>query len=638
MNITDLKTLTAKALKNAFDLDYDIDEISWELPPNKDFGDLSSPLSLKLARVLRRRPLDIANDLGEALKPLLPETIESINITAPGYINLHYNYLHIIEGLLAAPYSIDAEKDSKGKIVIEHTNINPNKAAHIGHLRNACLGDTLARLLRSTGYRLEVQNYIDDTGTAVADIVVGMELLNPVWDQEKETYDYFCWDLYTEINDRYLVEPELKEKQREVLHDIERGGNPRATLAKEISTKIVNCHLATMARFGIFYDLLTWESDILHLGFWTHAFNHLKDNDGMAFETEGPNAGCWVIKLDDVEGFSHLENPDKVLVRSNGTATYVAKDIAYQMWKFGILGLDFQYRPYITQENGQVLETTDTSHGEESDLYGQSDKVINVIDIRQKYLQDVLRLSLDKLGYSQEAKNSIHFDYEVVALSATAAKELVVSVDEEDEKGIYAMAGRRGIGVKADDLVNMAIERATLEVAKRHPEHSNEENVKLGTQIAIGAIRYYMIRYNMNSLIVFDFNDALNMQGNTGPYLQYAHARANNILQRAKDQNIKANPSLPADLELTGPEKDLIRRIYELPEAVVNAAEALAPSQLTDYVYQLAASFMRFYETTQVLNAPREDIRAFRLSLVELYKTALKDALTVLGIPAPNRM
>lgn len=638
MTVQELKAYTAKALKEAFELDLDLSEIAWDVPPNREFGDLSCPTPLKLAKVLRRSPLDIAKKLQGALEPLLPAEVAGCSVTPPGYVNLHYDYVYILKNLLEAPKALSARVADKGKIVIEHTNINPNKAAHIGHLRNSCLGDTLTRLLRSVGYQVEVQNYIDDTGTAVADIVVGLEILNPIWDESKETYDYFCWDLYTQVNELYTKEPELKERQRQVLHDIEKGTNPAAAQAKEISTRIVNCHLATMARFGIFYDLLTWESDILHLGFWAHAFNHLKDNKGMAYETDGPNAGCWVIKLDDVEGFSHLENPDKVLVRSNGTATYVAKDIAYQMWKFGVLGLDFQYRPYCTQENNQVLITTDTYKGTEDDHFGRADRVINVIDIRQKYLQDVLRLSLDKLGYSNQAENSVHFDYEVVALSAAAAKELGVNVDDSDEKGIFAMAGRRGIGVKADDLVNRVIAKATEEVAKRHPEQDHQQNLELGHQIAIAAIRYYMIRYNMNSLIVFDFAEALNMQGNTGPYLQYAHARANNILERAKTSGLEPGTDLPLGLELTLPEKELIKRLYELPETVEKAAEALAPSQLTDYVYQLASTFMSFYETTQVLNAPDLETKLYRLGLVLRYRDLLKEALNLLGIPAPNRM
>lgn len=641
MNLTMLRAFTAAALQNGLNTKMEPEEIAWDNSPNPAFGDLSSPVCLKLAKTLRRKPLDIAQELAAALKPMLPEEIGEVSVTPPGYVNLRYDYSYLAQKLLntvAHAGEAGIAAPCKGKIVIEHTNINPNKAAHIGHLRNSCLGDTLARLLRADGYQVEVQNYIDDTGTAVADIVVGMEVLNRQWNEAKESFDYFCWDLYTAINELYMTRPELKERQREILHAIETGSNAIASQAKEIAARIVDCHLRTMARFGIFYDLLTWESDILHLGFWEHAFTHLQGNGGLVHETSGANAGCWVVKLDDVEGFSNMENPDKVLIRSNGTATYVAKDIANQMWKFGILGLDFLYRPYLLQQNGQELVTSDTDHGSSSNQYGHADRVINVIDIRQKYLQDVLRISLHKLGFVKEAENSIHFGYEVVALSAAAAKELGVNVEEGEEKDVYAMAGRKGIGVKADDLVDRVIAKATEEVAKRHPEQTEQANRQLGQQIAVAAIRYYMIRYNMNSIIVFDFAEALNMQGNTGPYLQYAHARANNILERARSQGAEPSYILPAGFSLSDPEKLLIKWMNELPEAVANAAEDLAPSAMTEYVYQLASSFMSFYETTSVMNAESAEIRAFRLGLVDAYRSILKQSLTMLGIPAPTRM
>ncbi len=616
-------------------------EAGLELPPKLEFGDLSTPVSLKLAKLLRKKPLDIANELADRLRQAAIPMVGEITVTPPGYINFKFDYIALARQVLERVqeqgdlFGGTSSGDGK-KIVIEHTNINPNKAAHIGHLRNACLGDTLARIFRGAGYQVEVQNYIDDTGTAVADIVVGVRELGIVHDGS-QSFDYFCWDLYTKVNELYEQRPELKEKQREVLHLIEQGNNEVAQLAKDTSTRIVNCHLQTMWRLGIYYELLSWESDILHLGFWRHAFNTLKEQGGLVLETEGPNAGCWVVKLGDLEAFANMENPDKVLVRSNGTATYVAKDIAYQMWKFGVLGLDFNYRPYCVQPNSETLETTDTHDGEPSDQYGRADMVVNVIDIRQKYLQDVLRHSLHKLGYVDQAANSVHFGYEVVALSPTAAAELGVAVDDE-EKGVYAMAGRKGIGVKADDLMNRVIETAVGEVAKRHPEMTSDEHKDLGLQIAVAAIRYYMIRYNMNSVIVFDFNEALNMQGNTGPYLQYAHARANNILAKAEREGHTPVFAVPTNLtELTEAEKNLVRRMSELPTMLQRSSDTLSPSLLADYAYNLASTFMSFYESTPVMNAS-DELRGFRLGLVRCYQRVIHNTLTFLGIPAPRRM
>ncbi|NLY49561.1 MAG: arginine--tRNA ligase, partial [Firmicutes bacterium] len=402
--------------------------------------------------------------------------------------------------------------------------------------------------------------------------------------------------------------------------------------------RIVECHLGTMWRLGIYYILLTWESDIIHLCFWRHAFELLKEKGHLVHEEEGDNAGCGVVILGDVPEFQNLENPDKVLVRSNGTATYTAKDIAYQLWKFGVLGKDFFYDRYCLQPNGTVLWTS-SSDGTKMERFGRAQQVINVIDLRQKYLQDVLRFSLVKLGFATEGENSIHYGYEVVALSPNTARELGVPVGDEEDKGIYAMSGRKGIGVRADDLVERAIEKATEEVAKRHPEMTPEEHRKLGQDIAVGAVRYYMIRFSISNVLVFDFNEALSMQGNTGPYLQYAYARAANILGRVDrevlDEIDLRTVSVPSDL--TAEEKALIRIMAELPAATEKAAENLQVAAFGEYTYNLATALMNFYDTSPVRSAPPARMR-FRVSLVLSFKQAMANALATLGIPALPRM
>jgi arginyl-tRNA synthetase len=637
----ELQNRIQEALSQCYDLQVDIEDISVGTPPKPDFGDFSSPVALKMARTLQQNPINIAQELQKYLEERIPPFIKTITVTPPGYINFCLNYTALTRAIFDA---IAMEKDKYGehklgkgkKVVIEHTNINPNKAAHIGHLRNACLGDTLARLKQKLGYDVEVQNYIDDTGAAVADIVVGLYHLGRECPRGVP-FDRFCWDLYTEVNQLYAEKPGLKEKEREVLHQIEAGDNEVAELAKKVAVKIVEHHLNTMWRLGIYYNLLTWESDILRLGFWEHAFEQLKGKGSLVYEEEGPNAGCWVVKLGDLPEFKALENPDKVLVRSNNTATYTAKDIAYQMWKFGILGKDFLYDRHGLQPNGTVLWTT-APEGNKMERFGRADEVINVIDLRQKYLQDVLRQSLHQLGFVKEAANSIHFGYEVVSLSANTAQELGVDV-QDGEKEVYAMSGRQGIGVKADDLVERTIKKATDEVAIRHPEMSPEEHRKLAQDIAVGAIRYYMVKYNINSLIVFDFNEALNMQGNTGPYLQYAYARAANILgkvgREVLDEIDLRDVSIP--VELNDEEKELLRRIAAYPAYLSRAAELLQPSLLAEYTYNLAATFMHFYETVPVLTAEAPLLR-FRVALLLAFRQTLSNALNTLGMPAPSRM
>ncbi|MGI6128477.1 MAG: arginine--tRNA ligase [bacterium] len=637
-----LRELIGQGLSELYNLTMTVDEIPLETPPQPEFGDLSTPVPLRLAKVLRRSPIEIARGICAYLIENKPLYVKEFFVTAPGYVNAWLDMAGLTRSVLD---QLTVDKDKYGevqvgkgkKIVIEHTNINPNKAAHIGHLRNACLGDTLARLKRRAGYEVEVQNYIDDTGMAVADVVVAIQELAPEIPDDVR-FDYLCWNLYTEINQKYEEDPGLQEKRYEALRLIEEGNNPTADLAKEVAQKIVECHLNTMWRLGIYYNLLNWEGDIIHLGFWSHAFELLKSKGHLVYEEEGDNAGCWVVKLDDVPEFENLESPDKVLVRSNGTATYTAKDIAYQLWKFGVLGKDFFYDRYCLQPNGTVLWTT-SSDGTKMDRFGRADQVINVIDLRQRYLQDVLRFSLIKLGFEQEGKNSIHFGYEVVALSPKTAGELGVAVSGEEEKGIYAMSGRKGIGVKADDLIERVIEHTTSEVAKRHPEMSPEEHRKLGLDIAVGAIRYYMVRFNISSVLVFDFDDALSMQGNTGPYLQYSYARAANILGRV-DREILDDIDLrtvSVPEELTDHEKKLIRLIAELPAATEKAAEALQSSVFAEYTYNLATAFMNFYETSPVLTASPARMR-FRVALVMSFKQAMANALTTLGIPALPRM
>ncbi len=615
------------------------EEIPIAPSPSPEFGDLSTPIALRLAKAARKAPMDIAEQLATSLEALDIPYAGSFSVTKPGYINIKLNASKFAGDLLHTIHQMGTtfgnnEDGTKQRFVIEHTNINPNKAAHIGHLRNSCLGDTIARLAEKCGFDVEVQNYIDDTGTAVADVVVGLHYLGEKYDG-KQRFDYFCWDLYTKVNILYQENPELEAKQAEVLHLIEEGHNEIAELAKETSKKIVDCHLHTMARLDVFYKVLTWESDIMKMGFWKHAFEKMKEQGGIYYEESGPNQGCWVVKLGDLPEFANLENPDKILLRSNGTATYTAKDIANQMWKFGILGKDFLYSVYCTQENGETLWTTDMDGSEMND-FGNADVVMNVIDIRQKYLQDVLRLSLHKLGFEKEATNSIHFGYEVVALSMEAARELGVEVSED--RDIYAMAGRRGIGVKADDLIDRIIDKTTEEVAKRHPEMSDEEQRDLGTRIAVGAVRYYMIRYNTNSVIVFDFKEALSLQGNTGPYLQYSFARASNILRKAGvDDQAEAAEAPVLQTEMNVAEMDLIKKLADYPHTVRKGFKDVAPSVVTDYAYNLATAFMSFYEKAPVLSA-EGDTKQFRLLLVAAFRQVMANVLYVLGIPAPDRM
>ncbi|MEW6399046.1 MAG: arginine--tRNA ligase [Bacillota bacterium] len=630
------------------------EEVGLETPPREEFGDLSSPVCLTLARVLRRPPVEVARQVVESIGARISggelPWVREVTASAPGYVNFRLD-AGKVAGEFLAQVAGRGERYGRSKagtgpkVVIEHTNINPNKAAHIGHLRNACLGDTLARLYRARGYRVEVQNYIDDTGVQVADIVVGLHRLNRRA-RPDEPFDYFCWDLYTEVQELYERDPEAREYRRRVLSLIEEGDNEVARTAREVAEGIVREHLHTMWPLGIYYDLLTWESDILRAGFFHHAFEKLRVQGTLVREETGPNAGCWVVRLSDLPEFADLENPDKILVRSDGTATYTAKDIAYQLWKFGLLGKDFRYRPYVEQPDGSTLWTSITSGGQEGD-FGRAWRVINVIDVRQKYLQDVLRYSLRRLGFEEAARNSIHFAYEVVALSPQAARELGVEVEED--AGAVAMSGRKGVGVKAKDLLAAAARLALGEVEARHPDLEPARREEIARSIACGAVRYYMVRFHPNTLVAFDFHEALSMQGNSGPYLQYAHARACSILARAEERGLLSEagfdgpePEPPGAAGGSEPEpgpaeKALVMKMMEMPVVLAKACDLNLPSLFADYAYALAQAFTGFYETTPVLGAEAEK-RRFRLALVDAFRRVMAGILGILGIPAPTVM
>ncbi|MCI0658512.1 MAG: arginine--tRNA ligase, partial [Acidobacteria bacterium] len=504
-------------------------------PPSPDLGDLALPVAFDLAKLTRKPPRLLAGELAEMLSDV--PGLKKAEVAGGGYVNL---FLHrpsyarfLFEDFHAPPAS-----PSGGKVIVEHTNINPNKAAHIGHLRNAALGDTLARCLRFLGRRVEVQNYIDDTGVQVADLIIGitrMEKLDLEGVRSLETelertgvpLDHYCWDLYSRVTQMYEESSEppepggksLKERLRgEMLHAMEEGSSPLAKIAAYLADKIVRCHLATMQRIGVQYDLLPRESDILAHRFWESAFERLKKTGKVTLAREGKSAGCWVMDLSGSEDLAHLTEGEKILVRSNGTVTYVGKDIAYQLWKFGLLGADFDYRPYLTYPNGKVLWSTSTKGEDSHPSFGNGETIYNVIDVRQSYLQQIVVESLRLLGADAQARRSIHFAYEMVALSSRCANEMGIAAGNGDRlRPFLEMSGRKGIGVKADDLLDNLVRHAEEEVRIRNAELPIETLREVSRAIAVGALRYYMLRFTRNKVIAFDFADALSFDGETGP-------------------------------------------------------------------------------------------------------------------------
>ncbi len=539
-----------------------------------------------------------------------------------------------------------------GKIIVEHTNINPNKAAHIGHVRNAILGDTFVRMLRARGQRVEVQNYIDNTGVQVADVVVAfLKLENRTVEQiealsRQERFDYLCWDVYARISQYFAAHEEALEWRRETLHAIEAGEGDAAEAAHIVADSIVAAHLKTMLRLGISYDVLPRESEILHLQFWATAFEQLKERGAIYFETEGKNSGCWVMPASAFKTASgDGADENKVIVRSNGTVTYVGKDIAYQLWKFGLLGKDFHYRP-LGEFAGHTVYVSAASGGEEGVHFGGGEWVYNVIDSRQSYLQDVVVAGLRALGYEEQARRSIHFSYEMVALSPRTCVEMGIELSEEDKKKPYVeVSGRKGLGVKADDLIDKLIEKAAEEVDSRHAEAPEAERREVASRIAVGALRYFMLKFTRNSVIAFDFQEALSFEGETGPYVQYAAVRARNILRKLAERG-ETLPDFAAQLnaetmarQLAG--EDLWQYLLLASKAdwaVERAVASGEPAHAARYAFQLAQAFSNFYHGYPVLSEQDPERKTFLLWMTRYFQTQLERTLAVLGIEAPVYM
>jgi arginyl-tRNA synthetase len=674
--ILDAQRVVHDAVADAVRRQYGLDapEFAVEVPPSRALGDLAVTVAFQLARVLKKAPRSIAQDLAGALGNV--HGIGKIVATPNGYLNLYLDrpaFLldRVVPGR-AARLRAAAQIDNPSKTIVEHTAINPNKAAHVGHLRNAALGDTLVRVLKFRNALVETQNYIDDTGVQVADVIVGFrELERFSLEDVRRTadstrFDYYCWDLYSRVTEWYDGDTARLEIRARALHDLEHGGNEIADMGAFIVDRIVRAHLATMARLNIGYDLLTYEGDILRLKFWAHAFDILKAQGAVFLQTEGKLKGCWVMRIEEggdatpadsdlaepADAEKESESREKVIVRSNGVVTYVGKDIANQFWKFGLLGRDFYYRRFADQANGRPLWATTSATGDSgSPAFGGATRIYNVIDSRQMYLQALLSQALRTLGHPREAENSIHFSYEMVALSHDTARQLGYD-DIDTTRPFVEVSGRKGLGVKIDDLLDLLTDKASAEVAKRNPEFSPEECRRVGSQIAVGAIRYFMLKYSRGKLIVFDIEEALSFEGETGPYLQYAVVRANNIFQKLRERDALTEDDVTAALEAASPVEildapgeaeahdlwALVLDASRLDDVVDQVVRSLEFSVLAKYAFGLAQLFNAFYHRYPILNEEQTDRKLWRAAGVSYFRQQLSSALNLMGIEVPVRM
>jgi len=649
-------------LRRAYDLDSA--NIVVEQPPKIEMGEYALPLAFELARKLRKAPRKIAEEIVAGVDAV--PGFEKFEVAGAGYINVRVNRAELATALVADEQP--AASVPAGKVLVEHSSINPNKAAHIGHLRNAILGDTFVRLLRFAGREVDVQNYIDNTGVQVADVVVGFLHIEKKSRAEIEAlaaaprFDYICWDLYARVSQWYEEDKANLQARAATLHSIEEGNNEVAAIADLISVAVLKRHLETMDRLDIEYDFLPRESEILHLYFWEAAFTQLKEAGVLTYETEGKNKGCWVMRragtakaltTGDTEGAEEseiTEEDQKVIVRSNGTVGYVGKDIAYHMWKFGLLGRDFGYRKFYRYPNAHNCWISTTDGEKDHPHFGDVAEIYNVIDARQSEAQNTVIEALRGLGHGEAADRYTHFSYEMVALTPRCAAELGYKLSEEDKaRSWIEVSGRKGFGVKADDLLDALIASARKEVDGRHPELSEAERGAIAAQIAIGALRYFMLKFTKPSVIAFDFKDALSFEGDTGPYAQYAVVRASNIFRKggldpdAFCGDAASRVSTEGFSKYLNGESD--NDIWELWLSAAKTSYVVSqciattePAYLAKHAFQLAQLFNTFYHRYPILSEADEGRRKFLLVTVAVVRRELIRVLAAMGISVPPVM
>jgi len=684
--ITMSSSLTAEIKQRLIALsrdNFNIDpgEIVSEIPPRTELGDLAFPIAFDLAKRIKaatgekKNPRELATRLAEGLTAM--PGVARVEVAGAGYLNVFLDRALTFQSQIYPAPEVTARLSAEsrpGKLIVEHTAINPNKAAHIGHVRNAVLGDTIARILRATGENVEVHNYIDNTGVQVADVVVAFLHLEkksldeiralgekPVTKRE-ESFDYYCWDLYSRVGAWYEEDKSRLEIRAKALHEIEEGGNVTAEAAEYISSKIVDHHLDTMSRLDISYDLLPCEKEILRLHFWAHAFEKLKASGAIVFETKGRSKGCWVMKAEEKaegengEGGEGEEeyDPDKIIVRSNGTVMYTGKDIAYHLWKLGKLGLDFHYKPLRRDHRGREVWITTSDESEavaDHPPFGNGTAYLNVIDVGQSYLQASVKKGVMMIDHDERVARSAHLAYEKVTLTPAAAAELGAELSEADaQRQQIGMSGRKGLGVKADDLIDRLEADALKEVQSRHTDLSIERQRKIARQIAVAALRYFLLKYTRASIIAFDFEEALKFRGETGPYLQYSVRRASNIFAElgrpAEDVREDFNRLSAEDVAqyFSGEAGDylwsLVYFASRLGDVAQLAANAFEPTHVAKYAFQLADQFNAFYQDKRfhILKESDAKRKAMLLMVADVARRRLEQALALLGIETPEKM
>ena len=609
--------------------DLSVSGIEFSVEPAKPgFGDVSSNVSFLLAKSLKKSPKEIAEMLSEKYSSCTSTLVLKSEPRPSGYLNFIANWDKLNQLILSESYLDtcgDVELGNGSSVVVEHTSVNPNKALHIGHIRNIIIGDTVSRILSKADYKVNVLNYIDDSGLQVADIIVGFKHFGYADEPpDGKKFDHYCGDdVYVKTTEKYEADSSLEDIRKNVLKELEDGTSETAKFGDKITRRVLAGQLETCWNFGVTYDCLNFESQIIRSGLWSKIFEKLKEMKLVEFENEGKNGGCWVIRGDGKE-------EDKVIVRSNGTATYIAKDIPYAAWKLGLLEDPFNYEKYEKEQpNSRVLWQTTLKETDKISKDFTGEKVVTVIDSRQANLQKIITTLMEK--FNSIPNSYIHLGYESVTLSSETAKTLGLDTDGKQAQ----MSGRKGLYVSADSVCELLKQKIIEETKKRHPEMNDDEIEKIAQSVSIGTLRYEMIKQDLDKIITFDLAKSLSLEGDTAPYIQYAYARASRILEKSGD-----TPTINVDFSLLQEksELELIKIVGLFNLQVRDAANNFSPKVISRYCHDLAVAFNSFYEHVKVLESDNDDLKSSRICLVNSFNLTLEKALGLLGIDAPHRM
>ena len=589
------------------------------------FGDITCNVAFLLAKSLKKTPKEIAQEFAGVYDTSQSKELNKVEAHESGYLNFFldtnsFNKAVLLESQKENYGSIDIGKNSK--VIVEHTSVNPNKALHIGHLRNVTIGDAISRILSKVNYDVKILNYIDDSGLQVADLIVGFKFEGfSETPPDGKKFANYCGDtVYVKTTAKYESDKELESRRREILKELENPTSETAKFGKMITRKILSDQLDTVWNLGVSYDCLNFESDILYSKLWEKVFERMKSENLTRLEDEGDNAGCWILPIENED--------DKILVRSNGVATYVAKDIPYASWKLGVLNDPFNYAKYTTQSNGKVLYETTLDETQIPKQSFAANKVITIIDNRQANLQKIVTNIMSKFN---PESSYVHLGYEAVTLSSETAKLLGNKTDGREVQ----MSGRKGLYINADEIFEKLEKRIYLESKERNASLDDASLNEIAHNVANGTIRYELIKPDLDKIITFDINTSLKLEGDTCSYIQYSCVRAARILEKSGKK-----PDFNASFDQLNTEHDLnlIKQIGMFEIFVNDAAKNYSPKVISKYCYGLAVTFSSFYEHVKVLKAETPELVNARLCLVLSFGLTLEKALDLLGITVPQRM